>query len=260
MTVNDGNIRVRYSYSGAGWSVRTINPAKTEPKKDSRRVRPFALVLGGAGIVCILAGVAVFSQRAPQLQGRPLGREDFASTSAEPIVVSPIPAPVAPVEPSAPAAPLVPVPQSVEEAVHPLPAVSPISRAAESAGAQSNGTIERKVRPAHVTGGQVARIVLALGSERGAYRDPISSPIVVGPGRGKRVVLYTELRGLAGETISHRWERDGQTIAVMPVQVKGDRWRVHSSKRLTPALRGSWKVVVTDSHGATLASRSFLVR
>jgi hypothetical protein len=142
------------------------------------------LVLGGAAIVCILAGVAVFSQRAPQLQGRPLGREDFASTSAEPIVVSPIPAPVAPVEPSAPAAPLVPVPQSVEEAVHPLPAVSPISRAAESAGAQSNGTIERKVRPAHVTGGQVARIVLALGSERGAYRDPsvrqLSSALVRG--------------------------------------------------------------------------------
>jgi hypothetical protein len=67
VTVNDGNIRVRYSSSGAGWPVRTINPAKTEPKKDSRRVRPFALVLGGAAIVCILAGVAVFSQRAPQL-------------------------------------------------------------------------------------------------------------------------------------------------------------------------------------------------
>jgi len=155
---------------------------------------------------------------------------------------------------------LLPVPQPVAEVVHPLPAVSPISRAAESAGAQSGGTIEREVQPAHVTGGQVARIVLTFGSERGAYRDPISSPIVVGPGREKRVVLYTELRGLAGETISHRWERDGQTIAVMPFQVRGDRWRVHSSKRLTPDLRGSWRVVVTDSHGATLASRSFLVR
>jgi hypothetical protein len=105
----------------------------------------------------------------------------------------------------------------------------------------------------------VARIVLTFGSERGAHRDPISSPIVVGPGREKRVVLYTELRGLAGETISHRWERDEQTMAVVPFQVRGDRWRVHSSKRLTPALRGSWRVVVTDSHGATLASRSFVV-
>jgi hypothetical protein len=100
-----------------------------------------------------------------------------------------------------------------------------------------------------------ARILLRFG-----LRRIDGAPIVVGPGRGKRVVLYTELRGLAGETISHRWERDEQTMAVVPFQVRGDRWRVHSSKRLTPALRGSWKVAVTDAHGAVLASRSFLVR
>jgi Putative peptidoglycan binding domain len=133
-TVSDSsNIRVRYSYSGAGWSVRTIDPAKTEPKKDSRRVRPFASALGGAAIICILAGVAGFSQRAPQPEGRPLGREDFAFSSPgiqteaiesnqEPIVVSPIPAPVASVDPSAPATRLLPVSRPVKEAVHSLPA------------------------------------------------------------------------------------------------------------------------------------------
>ena len=268
---NVGNIsmRVRHSYSGSGWSVRTVGPEKAEPKKGSRRLRPFAWVLGGAIIVSILGGVAILSQRAPQpdrSESRPFSREEFGLSSPgiqsieEPIVVSPIPAPVAPVELSAPATPR-PVSQPVEEAVHPLPAVPPISRAAESAGAQSGGAIEREeVQPAHVTGGQVDRIVLTSGSERGAHSDLISSPIVVGPGREKRVVLYTELRGLAGETISHRWERDGQTMAVVPFQVRGDRWRVHSSKRLTPALKGSWRVVVTDSHGETLASRSFLAR
>ena len=133
MTVSDSsNIRVRYSYSGAGWSVRTIDPAKTEPKKDSRRVRPLASALGGAAIVCILASVAGFSQRAPQPEGRPLGREDFATSPGiqteaigsiqGPIVVSPIPAPVASVDPSAPATRLLPVSQPVKEAVHSLPA------------------------------------------------------------------------------------------------------------------------------------------
>ena len=274
---NVGNIsiRVRHSYSGSGWSVRTVGPEKAEPKKESRRLRPFAWVLGGAIIVSILGGVAILSQRAPQphrSESRPFSREEFGLSSPgiqteatgsieEPIVVSPIPAPVAPVETSAPATPLLPVPPPVEEAVHPLPAVPLISRAAESAGGRSGGAIEREeVQPAHVTGGQVDRIVLTSGSERGAHSDLISSPIVVGPGREKRVVLYTELRGLAGETISHRWERDGQTMAVVPFQVRGDRWRVHSSKRLTPALKGSWRVVVTDSHGLTLASRSFLAR
>ena len=272
--MGNSSIRIRHSYSGSGWSVRTIGPEKAEPKKESRRLRPFAWVLGGAITVSILGGVAILSQLALQPdrpESRPFSREEFGLSSPaiqteatgsieEPIVVSPIPAPVAPLEPSAPAAPLLPVPQPMEEAVHPLPAVPPISRPAESGGGHSGGAIEREVQPAHVTGGEVARIVLTFGSERAAHRDSISSPIVVGPGGEKRVVLYTELRSLAGETISHRWERDGQTMAVVPFQVGGDRWRVHSSKRLTPALRGSWKVAVTDANGAVLASRSFLVR
>ena len=157
--MGNSSIRIRHSYSGSGWSVRTIGPEKAEPKKESRRLRPFAWVLGGAIIVSILGGggVAILSQRAPQPdrpESRPLSHGEFGLSSPgiqteatgsieEPIVVSPIPAPVAPVEPSAPAAPLVQVPQS-EEAVHPLPAVPPISRTAESAGAQSNGTIERR--------------------------------------------------------------------------------------------------------------------
>jgi hypothetical protein len=154
---NVGNIsmRVRHSYSGSGWSVRTVGPEKAEPKKESRRLRPFAWVLGGAIIVSILGGVAVLSQRAPQpdrSESRSFSREEFGLSSPgiqteatgsieEPIVVSPIPAPVAPVETSAPATPLLPVPPPVEEAVHPLPAVPPISRAAESAGGRSGGAI-----------------------------------------------------------------------------------------------------------------------
>ena len=94
----------------------------------------------------------------------------------------------------------------------------------------------------------------------GAEDEPISSPVVIGPRQEKRVALYTELRDLAGQTVFHRWERRGQTMAVIPFKVGGDRWRVHSSKRLTSALKGQWQVVVTDSHGAILAGRSFVVR
>ena len=72
-------------------------------------------------------------------------------------------------------------------------------------------------------------------------------------------MLYTELRGLAGQTVSHRWLRNGQTVAVISFKVEGDRWRVHSNKRVTPDMAGAWQVLVVDSRGATLASQSFAV-
>jgi Putative peptidoglycan binding domain len=74
-------------------------------------------------MVCILAGVAVFSQRAPQPEGRPLGREDFAFSSPgiQTEAIESIQE-LASVDPSAPATPLLPVSQPVKEAVHSLPA------------------------------------------------------------------------------------------------------------------------------------------
>jgi Protein of unknown function (DUF2914) len=262
------NARFRYSYSGSGWSVRLVDPAKTEPKRDARQIRPFALVVGACALVCIVAGFAILSQRAPQLDQPPAAkasREDFIVPS--PVIpadmVGSIPgmalvAPATP-EPNAAAEFSPPEPEPTGETVNPSPREKPTA-GADSARAQSGVAIRRAVQRPRELRGQVARIVLSSGSGGDAESAPINSPVVVAPGQQKRVVLYTELRHLAGQTVSHRWERRGQTMAVIPFKVKGDRWRVHSSKTLTPALKGSWQVVVTDSQGAILAGKSFVVR
>jgi hypothetical protein len=262
------NIRFRYSYSGSGWSVRLVDPAKTEPKRDARRIRPFALVVGASALVCVVAGFAILSQRAPQLDQPAVAkanRENFIVPS--PVIpadmVGSIPgmalvAPATP-EPKAAAEFSRPEPEPTGETVNPSPRGTPTA-GADAAGAKSGAPIRRAVQRPRELRGQVARIVLSSGSGGDAQSDPINSPVVVGPGQQKRVVLYTELRHLAGQTVSHRWERRGQTMAVIPFKVRGDRWRVHSSKTLTPALKGSWQVVVTDSQGAILAGRSFVVR
>lgn len=118
----------------------------------------------------------------------------------------------------------------------------------------------RPPQAARAATGEVAQMVLASAAARPADGDPITSPVVLKAGQEKRVMLYTELRGLAGQTASHRWQHAGRTVAVIPFEVKGDRWRVHSTKRLTAELKGDWQVLVVDGHGATLASRSFVVR
>jgi hypothetical protein len=72
-----------------------------------------------------------------------------------------------------------------------------------------------------------------------------------------RILFYSELKGLAGQTVTHRWEYNGKVMAEVPFQIGAERWRVFSSKTLDPLWLGEWKVSVVDAGGATLSVNTF---
>jgi hypothetical protein len=267
-SIVDSNARFRYSYTGSGWSVRSIDPEKAEPKRDARRTPRLAVVFGAFAVVCVVAGSVIFARRAPQLEQPPsvatANRPDFIVSS--PVIpankVGSIPGLAAP----APATPETresvevsrPQPEPTGEGVR--PSSEGTSTAVDASRAQPGKAIPRAAQRPRELRGKVARIVLSSGPRGDLQSDAVDSPIVIAPGQEKSVVLYTELRDLAGQTVFHRWERGGRAMAVIPFRIGSDRWRVHSSKRMTSALKGQWQVVVTDARGAALASRSFVVR
>jgi len=71
------------------------------------------------------------------------------------------------------------------------------------------------------------------------------------------ILFYSELRGLAGTTVRHRWEREGEPMAEVPFRVEANRWRVWSSKNLEPSALGTWTVSVVAADETVLATRSF---
>ncbi len=73
-----------------------------------------------------------------------------------------------------------------------------------------------------------------------------------------QLFYFCDLRNLAGETVTHRWEFDGSVIAEIPFAVGGPRWRVYSSKNLLPEWVGDWTVSVVDSGGQVLATDTFV--
>ncbi len=73
----------------------------------------------------------------------------------------------------------------------------------------------------------------------------------------KTVYFFTELRNMSGKTVKHRWRHGGQVRAEVEFSVSGDRWRVHSSKKLVADWTGVWTAEVVGADGAVLASRSF---
>jgi len=72
-----------------------------------------------------------------------------------------------------------------------------------------------------------------------------------------KIFFFTEIRGMEGHTIIHRWEQGGEVRAEVSFNVGANRWRVWSSKNLQSSWLGEWSVSVMDEGGNTLAQEKF---
>jgi hypothetical protein len=68
---------------------------------------------------------------------------------------------------------------------------------------------------------------------------------------------FTEIRGMRGEIVMHRWERNNQLVTEIPFKVSGDPWLIYSHQDLAPGIEGNWRVVVTDAQGDIIKTDSF---
>ena len=73
----------------------------------------------------------------------------------------------------------------------------------------------------------------------------------------EKIYLFSDLRGLAGQTVTHRWSYKGQTMAEVAFEVRGPRWRVWSSKELRLDWLGDWTVEIVSQDGEVLAAETF---
>lgn len=77
------------------------------------------------------------------------------------------------------------------------------------------------------------------------------------PASANRIYYFTDLHGLQGQTVVHRWEYNGKVVAEVKFNVGGPRWRVFSVKTLNPSHTGQWKVSTVDAHGNVLSVNTF---
>jgi len=101
--------------------------------------------------------------------------------------------------------------------------------------------------------GTVARSVVTTSV---VDREPANDLKQV-PVSDNTVIFFTELRGMAGQTVKHRWMHNGEQMAEVSFNVGGSRWRVWSSKKMIPEWQGEWTVQVVDSNDQMVAEKSF---
>jgi hypothetical protein len=87
-------------------------------------------------------------------------------------------------------------------------------------------------------------------------REPIDQVTFVST-EVQKIFFFSELRGLAGRRITHRWLYAGETMAEVSFDVEGPRWRVWSSKDLLPDWLGDWTVEILTDDGEVIAAETF---
>jgi len=100
----------------------------------------------------------------------------------------------------------------------------------------------------------VRRAVICSGVSN---HEPIDSLTTVPHGVGK-VFFVTEVAGLEGKTITHRWTKDGNKMADIRISIASNRYRCHSSRSVA-GRSGNWTVQVLDDDGDVIAERRFTV-
>jgi len=117
--------------------------------------------------------------------------------------------------------------------------------------AANSGVIDRyQPSPSTPQPDNIVRSTFALAV---VDREPVDEVDVVNTGS---VYYFTELSGLEGRMIRHRWLYKGEVIADVEFQVSGPRWRVWSKKSLLPHWAGQWTVSVVDENGDVIQSET----
>jgi hypothetical protein len=124
----------------------------------------------------------------------------------------------------------------------------PIESAVAPVSAPPDGIGEASI----VISERVARSILTSAVQDREPVDELLGPITLDPATGRTVFFFTELRDMAGETVTHRWVWNGETVARVEFPIGNIRWRVYSSKILPGNMDGDWQVVVESSDGALL--------
>ena len=87
-------------------------------------------------------------------------------------------------------------------------------------------------------------------------RTPIEIVTEADDSLGK-IYFFTNIRHLSGDRITHRWIYKDKVKAEVSFDIKGNRWRVWSSKNLWHTWVGTWKVDVVNAKGEVLLSKNF---
>ncbi|MHB8744332.1 MAG: DUF2914 domain-containing protein [Sulfuricaulis sp.] len=109
-------------------------------------------------------------------------------------------------------------------------------------------------RPAVAVSGNVTRAVFTTDVKD---RKPVDSLASLTNDK-TRVCYFTVIVGMAGQTVTHRWEYRGKVMLEKPFKVGASYWRAYTCKTLDPSWLGEWKASTVDVNDSSLSVNTFI--
>lgn len=154
-------------------------------------------------------------------------------------------------------------------AVSPLPVVPEAPKKVASLPAEKkaalpalpNGTALATRQNTHktrqVSSSVIKRVVLSRDIQHNEPRLPLQNLISLSKLSDNSLYLFSEINGLSGQGIHHRWFYKNQLMMDISHTLGAERWRCFSRKSFNKKLLGQWRVDITDQHGKLLHQQSF---
>jgi Protein of unknown function (DUF2914) len=199
--------------------------------------------------------LADFDKRAGGKPPSPAAPPPLAEAEKPRVTAESSPAPVTPPPqmPTPPPTPTQTKPVQEEPPVVPVP--EPPKRQPEPASSQPSapdGGAVTILDDAHV-----GRAKLTTNVVNREPVDELGSTVQIPSSGEDFVYFFTEIRGMAGRTVTHRWQYGGSIVASVPFPIGSDRWRVYSRKAISANQAGAWTVTAVGPNGSELARAAF---
>ncbi len=229
-------------------AAQTSDDSAAGKGSKRRRLMDTNLFSGlAAGTLLTLSAVFAYTRLAPD----PAATVNTARTQPATAPGAPTAAPAAvPVETLANTA--VAPSTATQTPVNPTPAPEPAAT-----GSQMPESV-RKLEQA--LAGTVARELLTSGVRNDNPIDELRDQVLVEATGEREIFYFTEVRGMPGQTLTHRWTRNNELVASFELHCD-DRWRMplYSSTPIDSEDIGNWQVELLDASARTLEKHSFRV-
>jgi hypothetical protein len=104
----------------------------------------------------------------------------------------------------------------------------------------------------------VAELSSALG-RNGQPTDRLSARVLMHNESLIKVVFYTQMQDLKGETLYHEWYRGEKRYARVRIPVQSAQQSSYSSKYIDQYMTGDWQVKILNEQGELFADARFAV-
>ena len=106
----------------------------------------------------------------------------------------------------------------------------------------------------------IARAQLAQGVNKLEPYGNIELPILVDTSKAYGITYFTEVINMQGDTVFHEWLKEGSSVYKRKINIRGNRWRISTSKLFPYNSTGQWQVRTITQEGDILHKIDFSVQ